>query len=806
MHTDESVHAEKFGALLEEGSYIYDPQEFHGPTLNYCTLFVAPLRGQATSLLLDEVTLRLVPALFGIALILMPLFFLGKLSTRSVFFCSTLIAFSPCFIYYSRYYIQESLLVFFTACFLGCLWNYHQSRKLPWIVLTGIFLGLMHATKETFVFSLFAAVAALFLCSRPVRSVKIKVFHVMTAVIAAGLTSMIFYSSFGANPQGILDSVSTYGVWLHRAGGQSVHVHPWYYYLNILTWIEFAEPLTWNEDGIVALACIGIVIAFLKRKQPDNRLAYFLAVYTLTLTVIYSVIPYKTPWSMMSFLYGMALVAAVAADALFANGFNRWGKVIIGVILFVYGLASPIVQSWLLNFEFSSDATNPYVYAHTGTDVFKMVDAVQNAVQASEEGTDTAVYVIAKDKNYWPFPWYLRGLRHVGYWDYVDDSVCQVPVILARAQEYQEVLGVLFTVPKPGQKNLYLPLFDEPLYLRPGVEWNGFVRKDLWDRMHQDTQLPVSKSSVMKPALESVSEEEDVENYLKFNHQAMTAAFSIWIQHPDKAYAAQAARAAFKEVDRLEGLLSHYIPNSDVSRINRLAPRGMAIVDEDTIKCLQVAQMAYRITYGAFNVTIGNLIAARKQESSDLAEQFLSKLTTPEMLELNDQEHSVKVLQEGVNVDLGGIGKGYAIDAIAGILTEWKITKALIHGGASSILALGPPEGKDGWPIILRNPEDESVIVRLELANEVMSCSGLQRGGHIINPFTGKPVTDRRACWVRLSQNAALADALSTAVMIMPVEKIQAVQEGLEDLSIMLLGADTTSPDAILRWGDWPQK
>ena len=806
MHTDESVHAEKFKALLEDGFYAYDPHEYHGPTLNDFTLISAWFRGEKTYPQIDERTLRLVPAVFGIALILTPLFFLGAVRLRSILFCSVLIAFSPAFVYYSRYYIQEMLLVFFTACFLGCLWNYTQTRKAAWIIFAGVSLGLMHASKETFVFSWIAVLPALAFCAlyRPSNpSKKFPLSHVIFAFAAAVLTSAAFYSSFGTNWQGILDSVTTYGIWLRRAGGESVHIHPWYYYLELLTWIEFVEPITWNEDGIVALAGFGIGIVCFNIKHPKSRLAIFLGVYTLVLTVIYCAIPYKTPWSMMSFLYGMALVAGLTAGWFLDCAAGRWEKVILGSVLLMYGLAAPMVQSWLLNFHYSSDPENPYVYAHTDKDIFKMVAAVQKAVQASEDGVRTPVYVIAKDGDYWPFPWYLRNLQQVGYWDHVDASACQSPIILAQAGYAQDLLRVFYTVPPPGQKHLYMPLFDQTLVLRPGVEWNGFIRKDLWDQLQRSPELPAAGQRVQKPALESVSDRTGIEDLATFSHRAMHTNFEIVIQHPDAGIAAQAARAAFREVDRLESLLSRYVENSDVSRINRLAPNETAIVDEDVITCLRLAQRAYELTDGAFNVTIGNLIQARKHESPAAPEGFLPKRPTPEMLELKEQAHSVTVLQQGLNIDLGGIGKGYAADAAADVLAEWGIQRALIHGGSSSIRALQPPNEKNGWPVLLRNPVDASVMVRLELANEAISCSGLQQGGHILNPFTGRPVTDRIACWVRLPQNAAMCDALSTAGMIMPIEKIEAMQAQRPDLSVMLLM--TEGKEKLMQWGPWPQ-
>ncbi len=697
--------------------------------------------------------------------------------------------------------------MFFTASFLGCVWNYVHNRKLGWIIFAGVFAGLMHATKETFVFSVVAAAVALIVCVLISDSrERLKATHIFWAVVAMFLTSMLLYSSFGQNPGGILDSVKTYAVWAKRAGGQSPHIHPWYYYLDLLVWLEFIEPIPWNEDVIVVLAIIGGVIAFLKRREISNRLSLFFVVYAFLLAAIYSLIPYKTPWSMMSFLYGMVLVAAMAASSFIEYESSRWSKVVIWSVLFIFGLVSPAVQGWILNFNLSSHPTNPYVYAHTDKDVFNMVDSVHKAVQFSKDKMNTKIYVISEGDDYWPLPWYFRDLPQVGYLSNVDESVCHSPIILAKAEHKQELLQALYSVPQPGHKHLYVPLFDESLYLRPGIEWNGFIRKDLLDQIQQNCE-PVGKIKKLKgAALEPVFNRKSVQNVAKFSHEAMNTNFEIFIQHEDGTYAGRASRAAFNEVDRLENMLSRYAENSDVSRINLLSPLETAVVDEDTIECLSIAQKAYELTDGAFNITIGNLIEAWKRNDSDSAEKLQSKLIFPEMFEINQQENTVKMLREGVNIDLGGIGKGYAVDVIAKVLAEWGIKRAFIHGGGSSILALDAPKEKAGWPIVVRNPIDESAIVHLVMANEAVSCSGLQRGEHIINPFTAKPIIDRRACLVRMNKNSAFADALSTAGMIMPVSAIAALQEKLPGVSMMLLAKDIDPKVEIIKWGNWPQQ
>ncbi len=801
MHTDEAVHAIKYEALHTKGLYSYDPHEFHGPTLNYSTLLLSRLTGRGPSADITEKLLRLTPAIFGIALILTPLLFLKRLGKFTVFSACVLLAFSPAFVYYSRYYIQEMLLVFFTAMFLGCVWKYLDSKKYLWLVAAGVFVGLMHATKETFVFTIAAAMPAFAYClfSSQIRK-NIQWRHWVFAVAAMIGTSMLLYSSFGTNRQGIIDSVTTYGIWLQRAGGASVHIHPWHYYLNLLTWLEFFEPLTWNEDGIVALAAFGCWFAFRRKTKSNNStvIIRFFAIYTLALTIIYSLIPYKTPWCMLSFLYGMVILAATAADWLIRTSETFWQKLIIGLVVAAFAIVSPVAQSWFLNFRYAADPRNPYVYAHTLPEIDIMLEAIDKAAGACDEGLDLPIYIIAAGDDYWPLPWHLRKYSKIGSWNYVDNAVCDVPLILANAAHEQEILNVLYTVPKPGRRHLYVPLFDDDVYLRPGVPWRGYIRKDLWDRMNTPSKPVTDTVTKTEPHVMSRPNKKEIKNMLTFSHGAMNANFQIFIQDERGLYAGRAARAAFNEVDRLEQSLSRFISNSDVSRINRLAAGKEAIVDEETVECLKVAHQAYDLTGGAFDVTLGGIIEAWKKGDDKTAKQLLTNHPGMTAVVPAEDGLGVSVFNENVNIDLGGIGKGYAVDVIAKVLAEWKIERALIHGGSSSVCALNAPEGRSGWPVTVRNPADGKIIARLDVANEVLSSSGIAKGRHIINPHTGNPVTDRQGAWIRLKNSAALADALSTAAMIMPIEKVELLINATEESgALLILNSDdsTDNPD-----------
>ena len=162
MHNDEAVNGIKFGQLWEHGGYKYDPNEHHGPSLYYATLALNRLTGAPTDFArFTESRLRLTTVVFGVGLILLLLLISNGLGRTATFWAALFTAVSPAVVFYSRYYIHEVLLVFFTFLAMAAGWRYWRSRRLGWALLVGAGVGLMHATKETFVITLAAAAMAL---------------------------------------------------------------------------------------------------------------------------------------------------------------------------------------------------------------------------------------------------------------------------------------------------------------------------------------------------------------------------------------------------------------------------------------------------------------------------------------------------------------------------------------------------------------------------------------------------------------------------------------------------------------------
>jgi uncharacterized protein (TIGR03663 family) len=508
MHGDEAVHAIKFGELLAEGVYTYNPDEYHGPTLNYLTLIPARLSAAEKLTQVSEVTLRIVPVIFGVLLVLLILPAGDGLGPGAAVYAAILTAISPAMVFYSRYYIQEMLLVCFTFSAIVFGYRYTRNKNIIWALLTGMSLGLMHATKETCIIafgSIFLALLLMLLMRRSKgtlvnASKAIKPSHLIAGLAAGAIVSALFYSSFLTNPGGIPDSVRTYTTYFDRAGGNTLHIHPWYYYLKILIYSRYADGPIWSEALIVLLAVVGFIAAMTKKglSSANVNLLRFIGLYTLVLTVVYSVIPYKTPWCMLGFLHGMILLAGVGAVVLVKLMPNVLPRLIILLLLFE-GSIHLTWQSYLSNYKLYADSRNPYVYAHPTNEVFTITEKIEEYASVHEDGYDIPVDVICREDDYWPLPWYLRSFKKIRWSNEVVNDAPSAPLIIASPDFEAALTNKLYALTPLEKRQMYMFLFDKPYYvwLRPQVKLLGFVRKDLWDLcyMGPDPEELIKKAS-----------------------------------------------------------------------------------------------------------------------------------------------------------------------------------------------------------------------------------------------------------------------------------------------------------------------
>ena len=503
MHGDEAVHADKFADLLDGEGYEYDPNEYHGPTLNYFTLIPAWLSSVETYAQTTEFTVRVVPMFFGVLLVLLSFLLLDGMGRWACVCAAFLTAISPAMVFYSRYYIQEMLLVCFTFGVIGFGYRYTQRKTIIWAVLTGVCLGLMHATKETCIIAFGMMLASLwivvFLRQREhaggfVDDIKrIKPSHFVVTVAAGVVVSALFYSSFFRNPTGILDSFRTYATYFDRAGNNQIHEHPWYYYLTMLIYSRYGNGPIWSEAIIVLLAVVGGAAVLMRKGLPKINidLLRFIVFYTLGMVILYSVIRYKTPWCMLGFLHGMILLAGLGAVVLVRSVPNVLPRLII-ICMLLEGCVHLLWQDYAGNYIYDSDSRNPYVYAHPTVEVFEIVRRVEEYTRGHEDDPNMAIEVICPGDDYWPLPWYFRSYSNVRWASRVNKETGLVPLILASPAVEPYLTAKFYDESIPfEQRQMYLYLFERPYYLwlRPQIKMLGFVRKDVWEA-HQAAQLP----------------------------------------------------------------------------------------------------------------------------------------------------------------------------------------------------------------------------------------------------------------------------------------------------------------------------
>jgi len=251
-----------------------------------------------------------------------------------------------------------------------------------------------------------------------------------------------------------------------------------------------------------------------------------------------------------------------------------------------------------------------------------------------------------------------------------------------------------------------------------------------------------------------------------------------------------------KEVERIEAKLSFFKKDSEITKINRQASKESVKLSTELYEILKICRDYSITTNGAFSISLRPLLQYWKNEpeNSTSVNGFKNLLTKLDMdnIILNDSNKTVKFDNEDVEIDLGGFGKGYALEKVKSMLEEFSIQTAFISFGESSVLTIGNHPAGNHWKVGMKNYfNPEEALHTFHIKNGSVSTSGnfyvddngvLQNHRHVINPFTGYPVEDIVTVSV-CAGSAMVAEILSTAFLILPDDEIQSITSKMEDIS-----------------------
>lgn len=301
--------------------------------------------------------------------------------------------------------------------------------------------------------------------------------------------------------------------------------------------------------------------------------------------------------------------------------------------------------------------------------------------------------------------------------------------------------------------------------------------------------------------------------HYEFSRPQMGTVFKIELYADSPASAEKAAEAAFARVAALNQICSDYLPDSELIQLCR---KGTMAVSQDLFRVLSAAQDISQRTEGAFDVTVGHMTnlwrRSKRKGTLPTAEQLAHAraLTGWQKITLDRPSQRVTLAQPGMQLDLGGIAKGFAADEALAVLKQHGLSCAVV--AASGDLAIGdPPPGKSGWDVGLRTFEAAEATdrqVHLRLSNCGVSTSGDLhqfveiagvRYSHIVDPATGLGLTRRIACTV-IAPNAMTSDGTDNAVCVLGVEKGLAAVRRTPGLKARVVTMDADG--AIHTFGD----
>jgi len=463
IHFDEATGASIFAKRLEGSGYRFDPSHYHGPFQSVSSIPLAKIYGEATWEELSLTMLRTGPVIAGLLTVLTPLLWLSAIGRRAALAAGALLACSPLLVYYSRMYIHESWLTLFGMLTAAGVFYLIKRPTRNRALAAGAAAGLMLATKETVVISLFCWALAGLICWWRLRADGTKeetapkltdyLVPAFWFVMSMLLLGAAFYTNGFRQPEGLVDAFRTYFVYETTPG----HDKAFGFYLHMLVWPKHLLGIWWTESAIAIFGVLACLFAALRGKSV--AVVSFIAAGVLLHLLVYSLIGYKTPWlmtlpwSLACLLAGCVFSSALpkrrnAKSLLLYTGF--------GLVLFYQGYQSVHATGRL-----SNHADNPYAYVPTSKNITQLPEWLKELERFIEDQPLEPIAVIGR--GYWPLPWYLREFDTVGYWQDPPEGLRNYPIVIAmpeKAAECNEILADSHTqLPRTLRSNVPIILY-----------------------------------------------------------------------------------------------------------------------------------------------------------------------------------------------------------------------------------------------------------------------------------------------------------------------------------------------------------
>ncbi len=475
FHADEATGARITARRMETGGSQFDPKHYHGPLLADLAIPLCKLRGETGWRDMTKTTLRILPAIAGLLLVLLPLCWCRRCGDVPMLAAAVFLATSPLLVYYSRMFIHESLLVLCGMAALIAL-----TGKWRWGI-PGILIGLMFAVKESFAISIIAWSGAAVLIAWENRKSLDRAalaaawrehrIPVIVSGFSAAVTAFGFYTDGFRHPQGAIDAVRTFFVYETVEG----HDKGFVYYFQLLAMPQKSGGAWWFGTPLLVLALIAFAATFRRGEYaPKCRSTIrFIAYSAAGHFLIYSLIAYKTPWLAC---LPWAHVCLLAGFAVAGFSSQRMPLKAALVCLTFVCLFTQFRQARYATGRLASDDRNPYAYVPTRRDVEAMEEWLEKLRDRSSAGTVDEMAVIGSD--YWPLPWYLRAFEKIGYWKEPPPDLERFPLVCVMPESSDAVVARI------GGTHVSLPRG-----LRAGVPVQLYVRNDIWKNW-METESP----------------------------------------------------------------------------------------------------------------------------------------------------------------------------------------------------------------------------------------------------------------------------------------------------------------------------